>query len=207
MTTTLTERYIAATIEGLPDNLRSEVRPELEASIADAVDARMANGEDHETAEREVLTELGDPAVLAAGYADRPLQLIGPRYYPAWLRLLKRLLVIIMPLVFVLVAFAQVMASGDIGTVIAEAIVATMSTGLHICFWVTLAFAIMERTGADLGTQWSLDDLPEPREDRPGIGDLVASLVFIGIVLIALFWDQTFGFIRASRRARGGLQP
>ena len=40
MTTSLTQRYIAATIEGLPENLRSEVRPELEASIADAVDAR-----------------------------------------------------------------------------------------------------------------------------------------------------------------------
>ena len=197
MTTSLTQRYIAATIEGLPENLRSEVRPELEASIADAVDARVANGEDHDTAEREVLTELGDPAVLAAGYADRPLQLIGPRYYPAWLRLLKRLLVIIMPLVFVVVAFAQAVASGDIGAVISEAIVATMSTGLHICFWVTLAFAIMERTGADLGTVWTVDDLPEPREDRPGLGDLIASLVFIGIVLIALLWDQTFGFIRA----------
>ncbi|GAA4476697.1 permease prefix domain 1-containing protein [Enteractinococcus fodinae] len=196
MTTSLTQRYIAATIEGLPEKLRSEVRPELEASIADAVDARMTDGVDHDTAEREVLTELGDPAVLAAGYADRPLQLIGPRYYPAWSRLLKRLLVLIMPLVFVLVAFAQVIASGDIGTVIAEAIVATMSTGLHICFWVTLSFAIIERTGADLGMEWSLEDLPEPREDRPGAGDLIASLVFIGIVLVALIWDQTVGFIR-----------
>ena len=28
-----------------------------------------------------MLTELGDPVILAAEYADRPLHLIGPRYY------------------------------------------------------------------------------------------------------------------------------
>lgn len=207
MTTSLTERYIAATIDGLPEDLRDEVRPELQASIDDAVEARMAADEDRDTAERAVLTELGDPGVLAAGYADRPLQLIGPRYYLAWLRLVKRLLVIIMPLVFVLVAFAQVLASGDFGTVLAEAIVATISTGLHICFWVTLAFAIMERTGADLGTEWTVDDLPELREERPGVADLVASLVFLGIVLIALTWDQTAGFIRVSDERVPILNP
>lgn len=198
MTTSLTERYIAATIKELPAELHSEVRLELEASIADAVDARMVQGEDRDTAERVVLTELGDPAELAAGYADRPLQLIGPRYYVAWWRLLKRLLIIIPPIVFVVVAFAQVLASGDIGTIISEAIVATMTTVLHVCFWVTLVFAIMERTGTDLGLTWDVDQLPEPREERPGHADLIASLVFLGLILVAIVWDQVPGFIRIN---------
>lgn len=198
MTTSLTERYIAATIKELPAELHSEVRLELEASIADAVDARMVQGEDRDTAERVVLTELGDPAELAAGYADRPLQLIGPRYYVAWWRLLKRLLIIIPPIVFVVVAFAQVLASGDIGTIISEAIVATMTTVLHVCFWVTLVFAIMERTGTDLGLTWDVDQLPEPREERPGLADLISSLVFLGVMLVAIVWDQVPGFIRIN---------
>lgn len=198
MTTSLTERYIAATIKELPAELHSEVRLELEASIADAVDARMVQGEDRDTAERVVLTELGDPAELAAGYADRPLQLIGPRYYVAWWRLLKRLLIIIPPIVFVVVAFAQVLASGDIGTIISEAIVATMTTVLHVCFWVTLVFAIMERTGTDLGLTWDVDQLPEPREEHPGHADLIASLVFLGLILVAIVWDQGPGFIRIN---------
>ena len=32
------------------------------------------------------------PAMLAARYADRPLHLIGPRYFPTWWRLLRLLL-------------------------------------------------------------------------------------------------------------------
>src|SRR5690625_3189316 len=107
MQTSLADRYISATINELPADLHDEVRPELQASIAEAEEARMAQGEDRETAERAVLTELGDPAVLAAGYADRPLQLIGPGYYLPWLRLLKLLLMIITPILFVLVAFVQ----------------------------------------------------------------------------------------------------
>lgn len=198
MTTSLTERYIAATIKELPAELHEEVRLELEASIADAVEARMAQDEGADTAERAVLTELGDPAALAAGYADRPLHLIGPRYYLTWWRLLKRLLIIIPPIVFIVVAFAQVLASGNIGTVIAEAIVASISAILHVSFWVTLTFAIIERTGTDLGLKWDVDQLPEPREEHPGHADLIASLVFLGLVLVAIVWDQGPGFIRIN---------
>src|SRR5690625_6334720 len=60
-------------------HIQDDVRAELTTSITDAIDARTEQGEDPETAERAVLTELGDPAVLAAEYVDRPLHLIGPR--------------------------------------------------------------------------------------------------------------------------------
>ena len=92
---TLTERYIAATTASLPAESQQDVRAELGVSIADAVEARIEQGEDPAAAERAVLTELGDPVVLAAGYADRPLHLIGPRYYLTWWRLLKALLIIV----------------------------------------------------------------------------------------------------------------
>ena len=195
MTTTLTQRYIAATVEGLPEDLRSEVRSELEASIADAIEGRVAEGQDRETAERVVLTELGDPAVLAAGYADRPLQLIGPKYYVAWSRLLKRLLLLVPAIVLVVVAFAQALAGATIGEVIAEAILATIQTALHVCFWVTLVFAVLERTGTDLGVSWDLDQLPEPRSTRASRADLVGSLVFLGLATGAILWDQWVGFV------------
>ena len=44
------------------------------------------------------LVELGDPAALAASYVDRPLQLIGPRYYLTWWRLLKLLYSVVLPI-------------------------------------------------------------------------------------------------------------
>lgn len=196
MTTPLPERYIAATVKYLPHELHTEVRPELEASIADAIEARVEQGEDRESAERAVLTELGDPAVLAAGYTDRPLQLIGPRYYLMWWSLLKRLLAIVPAAVFAVSVLAHTLASGDIGTVLGESIVTTISAALHVCFWVTLVFAIMERSDTDTGLTWDIDQLPEPREDHPARANLIASLVFLGLVLVALVWDQVPGFIR-----------
>jgi hypothetical protein len=54
-----------------PRDRRSDIERELRASIADAVDGRIDAGGEPADAEVAVLTELGDPARLAAGYADR----------------------------------------------------------------------------------------------------------------------------------------
>ena len=99
-TATLTERYISATIRSLTPEVQDDVRAELQASIADAIDAKLEQGETPSAAERAVLSELGDPGILAAGYADRPLHLIGPKYYLVWGRLLKLLLWIVPACVF-----------------------------------------------------------------------------------------------------------
>ena len=93
--TTLTDRYVAAAMRTVPEKQRDDLGAELRASIDDQIDARVENGEPHGDAERAVLTELGDPDKLAAGYTDRPLYLIGPRYYLDWWRLLKLLLWIV----------------------------------------------------------------------------------------------------------------
>jgi len=44
-TNTLTERYIAATVKSLAPTAQDDVRAELEASISDAVEARVEQGE------------------------------------------------------------------------------------------------------------------------------------------------------------------
>ncbi|MDN6520435.1 MAG: permease prefix domain 1-containing protein [Yaniella sp.] len=207
MTTPLPERYIAATVKYLSPELQAEVRPELHASIADAVEAQVAQGEDYETAERNVLTELGDPAVLAASYSDRTLQLIGPRYYLSWWCLLKRLLLIVPAAVLGVVAFAQLLAGGDLGDIIGGSIGAAVTAGLHVCFWVTLVFAILERSDADTGITWDVDQLPEPRQQDPGRLDLIASLVFLGLMILVVLWDQIPGFIRIGDQSIPILSP
>lgn len=159
MTTTLTQRYIAATVKSLSPAAQVDVRAELEASIADAIEGRVEQGEKREDAERTVLTELGDPTVLAAGYADRPLHLIGPRYYVTWWRLVKLLLMIVPVCVVGGVALGQTLSGAPIGTIIGQSIAAGLSSIVHVCFWVTLVFAVLERTGADMGLQWDVDQL------------------------------------------------
>lgn len=195
MTTTLTERYIAAVTRSLPPTTQDDVRIELEASIADAVDARVEQGEAHEDAERHVLTELGDPAVLAAGYADRPLHLIGPRYFLTWWRLLKLLLWIVPVCAVVGVTIANMIDDMPIGGIIGQVFAVGIGAIVHVAFWTTLVFFVLERTGADTGVRWTLDSLPEPQESGAGRGDLIASLVFAGIMAAVLLWDRFIGFV------------
>ncbi|MFF1540704.1 permease prefix domain 1-containing protein [Microbacterium sp. NPDC058269] len=195
-TATLTERYIGATIRGLHADAQDDVRAELEASIADAIEARVEQGEEPEAAERAVLTELGDPGVLAAGYADRPLYLIGPRFYLTWWRLLKLLLTIVPVCVLGAVALGQTISAAPVGEIISTSILAAGGAILHICFWTTLVFVILERTNSTTAIEkWDVDQLPEPTENGAGRNELIASLVFLGISVGALFWDRFRGFV------------
>lgn len=195
MAATLTECYISATIKTLPPATQDDVRAELEASIGDAVEARAEQGETRPDAERAVLTELGDPAVLAARYAERPLHLIGPKYYLTWWRLLKLLLWIVPVCVAAAVALGLTISDAPVGEIIGQTIAITLSVAVHLCFWTTLVFVVLERSGADTGVKWSVDSLPEPQESGAGRGDLIASLVFLGIAVAALLWDRFVGFV------------
>lgn len=194
ITTTLTERYIAETVKRLSPAAQGDVRAELEASIADAIEARVEQGEGRTDAERAVLTELGDPGILAAGYADRPLHLIGPKYYLTWWRLLKLLLVIVPICAMGGVALAKALERASVGEMIGAAIAVGISVIVHLCFWVTLVFFVLERTGADAGMEWDLDQLPEPTPNGAGRADAIASLVFLAIGVGVVFWDALIGF-------------
>lgn len=195
MAASLTARYVDAVAKSLSSDTQPDVRAELEASIADAVAARVDQGEARADAERAVLTELGDPAVLAASYADRPLQLIGPKYYLVWWRLLMLLVWIVPVAAMVGVIIASSIADRPIGEIIGEAIAVGVTAIVHVAFWTTLVFFVLERTGTDTGVKWSVDALPEAADDGAGRGNLIASLVFLGLAAAALFWDRFIGFV------------
>ncbi|KAB1640574.1 permease prefix domain 1-containing protein [Gulosibacter chungangensis] len=198
MTSTLTDRYISAVVRSLPTDTQTDVQAELAASIADDIDARREQGQSQDEAEREVLTALGDPDALAAGYVDRPLHLIGPKYYLTWWRLLKLLWMIVPITALAGVAIGMALADQPVGEIIGSAISAGIGAFVHVGFWTTLVFFILERSGADTGVKWSVDALPEPQETGAGRGDLIASLVFLGVAAGALLWDRFVGFVFAA---------
>ena len=103
---TLTDRYVWGVVRTVPVAQRADLEPEIRALVADAVEARLADGTPSDAAERAALTELGDPEILAARYTDRAMILIGPRYYPDWKRLLTLLLSIVVPIAIVAVTGA-----------------------------------------------------------------------------------------------------
>src|SRR5690625_3304744 len=131
MKSTLTDRYITAAASSLPAHMQTDVRAELEALIVDATEARIEHGKLVVDAERDVLTELGDPAVLAATYAERPLHLVGPKYYLTWLRLLKLLIAIVPACAGLGMAIAQSLSGAAIGDIFAETIALILSVVVH----------------------------------------------------------------------------
>ncbi|MFE9693302.1 permease prefix domain 1-containing protein [Micromonospora sp. NPDC005806] len=177
----LTDRYLAATLRAVPAPRRAELATELRASIADMIDDRTAGGQDHVTAEREVLTELGNPDQLAARYTDRRLQLIGPRYFLVWWRVLRVLLTFVPATVGVVTGVVKATVGGEPGAAVGAGIAVALETGVQIAFWVTLAFAVLERTDTPLNLpEWNVDQLPESTTERQvTLVDSCASIVFL----------------------------
>ncbi|MDN3497431.1 permease prefix domain 1-containing protein [Planococcus sp. APC 4015] len=207
-TATLTERYVDAATRTVPEAQRADLAAELRASIDDQIDAKTDGGMPHAEAERVVLTELGDPDKLAAGYTDRQLFVVGPRYYLAWWRLLKLLLAIVPACAVFGVALGQTLAGESFGTIIGAVWPVLLSVIVHVCFWTTLVFWIVERSarGSDAGFvgEWTLDQLPESKDRGAGLTNLICSIVFLALAAGAILWDQLIGFVFTAD-AGGGL--
>lgn len=196
-TATVTERYVWVAARMLPEPQRAEFSRELRERIADTIDARIERGASAADAEHAALIELGDPAALASTYLDRPLQLIGPRYFLTWWRLLRLLLVIVVPISAAGVLAAQLIAGETVGGAILSATGTALAVAVHLGFWTTLVFAIIERTpGTPSLTTWTPEQLPPLHEEhRAGrLGDLIASVVFLGLFAAAIVWQQ-FGVV------------
>ncbi|EFQ81968.1 hypothetical protein HMPREF0063_12875 [Aeromicrobium marinum DSM 15272] len=200
---TLPTRYVHAVTRAVPEDRRADVAAELGGSIADMVDDRVDQGQSRAAAERAVLTELGDPARLAATYTDRTLHLIGPTYYLVWWRLMLTLLAWVPATVGVVVAvIAGADASADAGDVISAFFGAFFQVGFQIAFWVTLGFALLDRFGGPDGLPgWTVDDLPEvPADSDVSLTDAVAAVVFPLLVVGALAWQQFLSPIGGDER-------
>jgi len=190
----LTDRYVNATLRTIPDKQRADIEAELRGSIEDAIDAQAVGGEDVTTVEKNVLTELGDPDRLAAGYLGRPDYLIGPEYFYTYKRLLAVPLVTVLPVVVAVIAVVQIIAGDDVGSVVGQVVGTAISVVVHIFFWTTLVFAIIERTDEKPSTEvWTLSSLP-PVTATGGVkvGETIATVVVLVMVITAMALARTF---------------
>ncbi|WP_189080685.1 permease prefix domain 1-containing protein [Mangrovihabitans endophyticus] len=190
-TPTLTDRYIEATLRRVPSRQRPDIERELRTSIADAVDDRLEAGATPAEAEVAVLTDLGEPARLAAGYADRPLHLIGPGFYVEYTKLLRVLLVTVVPAAAAGVGLARVLLRRDASAVVGDAVGAGFTAALHVVFWTTVLFTLVERARSPRPPtrRWTPDALPEPVSRRTRYAELIAEtvamVVFTSFILIS----------------------
>lgn len=193
--TELTDRYIAAALRGIPDAERSDVERELQSSIADAVEDRVAGGEERSAAERAVLEGLGDPMRLSAGMTGKPLYLIGPDLFVAYRQLLVMLLSIVLPIVALVQVGVGLVDGDDIVGALLAGVGGAWTVGVHLAFWVTLIFAVMERVDAmreardEISSavgQWSVDRLPELPRNRITASETVGEVVMTMLMVLGL---------------------
>lgn len=192
----LVERYVAAVAARLPGDQRTDVADELRASILDSVEDRLDHdpGADPGDVVREVLLELGDPAVLARGYAARPRQLVSAENYDTWWWLVVAIAGVAAPVTAMATLVARIWAEDPYP----EAVLGSLWTGftvvVHVAFWVTLVFWVLERTGTAApaeAEEWTPERLPElPRERVLGLKELVGGLGFVALVLAWLPWQH-----------------
>ncbi|MFD5259870.1 hypothetical protein ACFWJC_03315 [Bacillus wiedmannii] len=165
----LIDIYVEEVAKRLPEKNREDIILELRSTIED-----MLPDEYNEEDVKSVLEKLGSPVSLANGYLDRPMHLIGPRYFDVYTTLLK----MIIPIAAVIALIAMV-AENFVGydgeqavlnvilNLIGKGIGGIIEVGLHVFFWLTLVFAVIERTDKEKDPQplttslkkWTPDDL------------------------------------------------
>ncbi|WP_299742271.1 HAAS signaling domain-containing protein [uncultured Rossellomorea sp.] len=196
----LVELYIQEVMRRLPEKNREDIALELTSTIED-----MLPEEYTEDDVREVLTSLGNPAVLASNYQDRPMHLIGPRYYDLYMTLLKVILPISAAITFIVLAVSSVLSySGESSpieiflSIAGNGVVEVIGTGMQVFFWLTLTFAIIERTVSSesqlpitmKGKEWTPDDLNDipyiPKEKR------ISKLEIFGGLVWTVIWSTCY---------------
>ncbi len=187
----LIDRYIDEVGRHLPEKERSDIEAEIRSMIEDMLEER---GQQSKSADEkiiaETLEELGDPKLLAYKYSPAKRYLIGPDWYDLYLTTLKRVLSTALPIV-AMVAFVLVFANDplDFGRAIERALGSLFNVGTGILFWVTVAFVIVEHSGADVkemgvskSKAWTVAQLPKtPAKRQISVSEVLTNIVFYSL--------------------------
>jgi hypothetical protein len=162
------DRYIYAATERLPEDTREDVSLELRANIED-----MLPDNPTESDIRVVLERLGNPTNLADEYSQKKRYLIGPSMYDSYFSVLKLVTGIVTIVVMCLTLLAWIFDPPVDGTFVqmsirffVDILVSCIQGVIQGFLWVTLTFAILEKSGVNEGKipfikkKWSPDDLP-----------------------------------------------
>jgi len=161
------DRYIYAVTRRLPEKQRKDIEQELRSLIEDMIVDRTGEGSHREADIEAVLTELGDPVLLADSYRMGKKHLIGPDNYDTYLFVVK--------IVLAAVAFGITLASGigfaveppqSLGNLVGRYLESLFGALFQAFAWVTIIFALFEHYEVSLGKEfkrgekWDTGKLP-----------------------------------------------
>lgn len=162
--------YIQEVTRRLPEKMREDISLELRSTILDMLPDDFSKKDVH-----QVLEKLGNPAVLATRYSERPMYVIGPKFYDMYISILKLVLGIVAAISLVIFFASQFNQpySGDVslieqaGLMLGGAVWVLFQAFMQVFFWVTFVFFILERAIGDKddtpiswsGEKWKPEDL------------------------------------------------
>ncbi len=209
----LIEIYIQEVTRRLPEKSRADIALELQSTIGD-----MLPDDYNEEDVKDVLSKLGSPAALAAGYRDQPMHLIGPRYFDVYVSLLKMILPIAAAISLISLAAEFIFNFNRDETIINAILELTgygiwrlMEVAVQVFFWLTIVFAVIERM--DKGKEqhplspslkpWTPDDLKSityiPKKKAISKFEVFGSLMWTAIWATLYFYaDRLMGVYRGG---------
>ncbi|MGB2894620.1 MAG: hypothetical protein WBB65_00475 [Anaerolineales bacterium] len=166
----LIDRYVAAVGQRLPSKIRADVERELRSSLLDAVEdqARELGGSADEALVKTILRGMDHPEKMAARYSASQY-LVGPRLYPAFLKV-TRIVLIVMAALFV---FGLLAGSYKSGQGISLATIGASLASLYMSIFASIGFllavfAILERYVLNghkpEEKDWDPDKLPQVKD-------------------------------------------
>ncbi len=198
----LIELYLEEIRRRLPPRDREDILNEIHSTLMDMLEDSNSNPD--QTADEEtinsVLKAFGSPQKVARQYGARNY-LIGPRYFPLYLLILRVVLIVVAALNILGVIVALIGQSGfNAGVLNAVAqILADLYSSLFIAFGiVTLAFTGIERTTpenweVDFDKEWQPEHLlKQENQERIKVAELAVNITMnlIFIALINFFFDR-----------------
>ena len=214
----LIEIYIQEVTRRLPEKNREDITLELRSTIED-----MLPDDYSEEDVKAVLEKLGSPVTLASGYRDRPMHLIGPRYFDVYVALLKMILPIAAVVSLIsMIAVYFIGYSGEqaviniVLSLMGKGVWTIIEVGIQVFFWLTLVFAILERTDNGRDEQpltarlkkWTPDDLKNipnvPKKKTISKGEVFGSLLWTAIWSTLYFYANHL--VGVYEGGRNGLE-
>ena len=195
----LQERYIAAGLKHIPPTEKDGVEKAMRRIIAERLQER---GNASEETEREVLRGLGSPRILAEKQLREPPHLIGPELYGTYMLIVK--IVMTVAVIGTLIGNTVDFIVNDVELLryFAISFATAISAAIGAFGWVTLVFAIMERTAkqkilTEIQEDWSLADLPEkevPQKPFNKVGVIIGIIFTVLFIILVNQYSQLLGF-------------
>jgi hypothetical protein len=179
--------YIEEVVKYLPRQLKEEVKKDLTSQIMDMIE----ESEGDDKAINAILESMGSPKALADRYLNKEKGLIGPRYYDAYITIVK-IVMFALALAFS-ITFAMKLIFTDNFTfwMVLEYPVSLLNAAIMGFAYVTIIFAFIERNQVKIDDKdliekpWSINDLP--KENVESSEHRFENIFEIGFATILMF--------------------